>query len=230
MRLIYVIGSSSLIAKELERIFDDGTSRTIFFGRSNPNRLNNFIEYDGIYDEASADKLWHIIENDMASKIKATELLAEIHLVILSGVSSYDWMNSFFVNEYMPAVIGDNFASKIKEAYPRIKSSIMFVCSSGAFQGAKLPYATTKASLIGAMHALAKDYKETTRVNMILPSAFVSGMTSDWDDEKKKKIASDNLNGRLASASDMADAISFGLNNDFINNSIINMTGGTIRI
>lgn len=224
MKKLYVIGSSSELARSIAKLTSDDWSVT-FYGRNNPYKLTSFVEYPGVKDEESVDQLRTLILRDL-EEAKESE---EVSLIILSGVSSTDWLMSYYVNEYMPAIISSSFA----EAASKMKltnRSITLVSSSGAYQGAKLPYATTKASLTGILHAVSRDYREKVRVNIVLPSAFDSGMITDWDNEKREAVSQSNYIGRLGTADDMADAILFATNNKFITNSTINMTGGTVHI
>lgn len=224
MKKIYIIGSSSNIAKSLEASID-GNFKIMFFGRTNPHHLKNFISYNGINDEDSVDELGQMIIDDL----KASIGLESASLVVLAGVSSKNWTESFLVNEYLPAKLSEMFCEMVVLLGLQ-GNSITLVGSSAAYQGAKLPYATTKASLSGILHTISRAYRNTVRINIILPSAFESGMIADWEEEKRKDVASSNHIGRLGNADDMADAIVFTIKNGFITNSTINMTGGTVHI
>lgn len=224
MNKLYVIGSSSKIAESLEKL-SGASYNTVFFGRSNPLNLKNYVNYSGINDEKSVDELENLIFKDL----EQSDNLETVSLIILAGISTNDWRESYLVNEYLPAKLSETFAKKVSDLNIENRS-IALISSSAAYQGAKLSYATTKASLTGVLRTIAKDFKNKVRINIILPSAFDSGMVADWDDEKRNLVADSNLIGRLGSADDMADAILFTVRNRFITNSIINMTGGTIRI
>ncbi len=220
---MYVIGSSSVISEALARM---GTGFSfVFIGRSNPYNLEHYIQYDGVTDEQSVDALLEIITKD----IEATNNVESIGLVILSGVSTHDWRESFLVNEYLPAKLSEGFAQYVSQPNG-VKNSIVLVGSAAAYQGAKMPYATTKAALAGILHTIARDFRSKVRINLILPGAFESEMIADWDEEKRESVAGNNYIGRLGSAGDMADAILFASRNEFITNSTINMTGGTVHI
>lgn len=223
MKKIYVIGSSSKVSEAVQRLANGYT--VVPIGRTNPHQLAGYVQFDGVTEEASIDALSSIIRAD----IEATNSIESASLVVLSGVSSHDWRESFLVNEYLPARLSEEFAGYVSEL--KLKgASIVLVSSTAAYQGAKLPYATTKASLTGIVHTIARDYREKVRINSVLPSAFDSEMIADWDDEKRNSVASNNYIGRLGTADDMADAILFAIRNQFITNSIINMTGGTVHI
>lgn len=224
MKKIYIIGSSSNIAKSLEGSLDNDFD-TMFFGRTNPHHLKNFTSYNGIHNEDSVDELGQMIINNL----NASSELESASLVVLAGVSSNNWTESFLVNEYLPARLSEVFSEAVT-ALGLQGNSITLVSSSAAYQGAKLPYATTKASLSGIIHTISRDYRNTVRINIILPSAFESGMIADWSDDKRKDVASSNHVGRLGNADDMAGAIVFTVKNSFITNSTINMTGGTVHI
>lgn len=224
MNKLYVVGGSSKIAESIERL-SAGNFSSVFLGRSNPSKLKNYIQYDGINNEESVDELDNLISTDL----KQSDNLETVGLIILAGVSTNDWRESYLVNEYLPAKLSESFAKRVSNLGIE-NCSIILISSSAAYQGSKLSYATTKASLTGILHTIAKDYKNRVRINIILPSAFDSGMIADWDESKRNIVAGNNLIGRLGTADDMTDAILFAIRNRFITNSIINMTGGTILI
>ncbi len=224
MNKLYVIGSSSKLAQSLEKLSENKYT-PLFFGRSNPFNLKNYIHYNGISSEASVTELGNLIFKD----IEQSDNLETVSLVVLSGVSTVDWRESYLINEYLPAKLSEAFAEKVSATTTK-NCSITLISSSAAYQGAKLSYATTKASLTGVLHTIAKDFKGRVRINIILPSAFESGMIEDWNDEKRSKVAENNFIGRLGTTDDMAEAVLFTVKNKFITNSVINMSGGTIGI
>lgn len=223
MKKLYVIGSSSRVAEAIARLGADYS--TVAIGRTNPHNIDGYVHFDGVSDETSVDALFSIIRQD----IELSQSIESASLVVLSGVSTHDWRESFLVNEYLPAKLSEEFA-KYTADKNIANSSIALVSSAVAYQGSKLPYATTKASLTGVLHTIARDFSGKVRINIVLPSAFDSDMIADWDEEKRQAVASNNYIGRLGTADDMADAILFTVRNQFITNSTINMTGGTVHI
>ena len=226
MKKIYVIGASSSTTKPLQRLAKKSGSEIGFFGRTNPHKLENFVKYDGIFDDDSIDALWKIfikiIEDDYMK-------FDEFHLVILPGKSSNNWRESFLINEYLPAVLSEKFAKKMIDVSR--ESSIVLIGSAAIYQGAnKISYAATKASLIGILHTISRKYLPKNRVNLIIPAAFNSGMISDWGEDKREKIAKSIPAGKIGSVGEVADAIFFAINNKFTTNSVINMTGGSVII
>ncbi|NCO10638.1 SDR family oxidoreductase [Candidatus Saccharibacteria bacterium] len=222
MKKIYVIGSSSNISEALARLVNGYSC--VFIGRSNPHNLKQFINFKGMDDELSVDFLLTAITDDM----QATKNLESASLVIVAGISSHDWRESYLVNEYLPAKLSEEFSRYVAHL-PLLNSSITLVGSAAAHLGAKMPYATTKAALGGILHTIARDFRGKVRINLILPSAFESAMIADWGEDKKEAVASSNYIGRLGTSDDMADAILFAVQNEFITNSTINMTGGTVH-
>ncbi|MBJ58906.1 hypothetical protein CMN24_04325 [Candidatus Saccharibacteria bacterium] len=224
MRKVYVIGSSSVLAPSIAKLVV-GDSLTAFIGRSNPYGLENFIKSQGVTDEASVAAISELLLNDL----KNTSGITSASLIVLSGVSSNDWKSSFLINEYMPAKLSEDF-SKYVSLQKLHDNSVTLIGSSAAYHGAKLPYAATKASLNGIVHSIARGFKNNVRINLVVPSAFESNMIADWDNEKRAAVASSNYIGRLGTPDDMAAAILFTVNNPFITNSTLNMTGGTVHI
>ncbi|MDO4612259.1 MAG: SDR family oxidoreductase [Candidatus Saccharibacteria bacterium] len=225
MKQVFVIGSSSKIAKNLEAFLDESEYEKTFFGRKNPNNLKDFRQYDGIFDQESVKALIKILEEAVAKRKDGAD---ELHLVILAGVSSRDWLESFYVNEYLPAALSEKFA-ELAEGLSK-PASITLIGSAAAYMGAKIQYATTKASLTGILHTINRDFAKKVRINLIVPSAFESGMTDDWSEEKKKAIGESNSIGRLGYSSEIADAIKFAIDNKFLTGAMINMTGGLVNI
>jgi len=223
MKKLYVIGSSSAISLGLAQL--GGDYSVVFIGRTNPHNLSRYIKSESAVDESSVDRLLAIIIKDL----DASRGIESASLVVLSGVSTHDWRESFLVNEYLPARLSEGFAQYVS-GLSLTNTSITLVGSAAAYQGAKMPYATTKAALGGVLHTIARDFSGRVRVNLVLPGAFESNMTADWDDTKRQSVASNNHIGRLGTGIDMADAILFAVRNRFITNSTINMTGGAVHV
>ena len=108
MNKLYVVGSSSKIAESIERLSGENFS-SIFFGRNNPLNLKNYVQYSGINNEDSVDELENLIFKDL----EQSDDLETVSLIILSGVSTNNWRESYLVNEYLPAKLSENFAKKV---------------------------------------------------------------------------------------------------------------------
>ncbi len=219
--MIICIGSSSKLAKKLSLSDAD----TLFLGRSNPFNISNWLKG---FDLSSGDGINSEIVLLQELLNKSLKFNDPIHLVLLNGVSTETWEVSINVNMIASAMLSEVFAKFTKSN--NIFGSITLIGSASSYLGGKLPYSMSKASLIGLMNTLIIQYKPNLRVNMILPGAFEGGMTSDWDMNKKTKIASTTNQQRLASVDEIADSIIFCTQNTYLSGAIINMTGGGVKL
>ena len=217
--MLIVIGSSSSLAKEISDI----DQNTIFVGRTNPYKFTNWVcgsnlsTNTGIEDEL-------IIFKNILLEYKDIKVF---DLILLNGISSNSWEDSININLIATAKISLLFSEYIREN--NIKGSVTLIGSASSYLGGKLPYSMTKASLVGLMNTLSKEYSPNVRINMVLPGAFESGMTEDWNNDKKVKISSATYQKRLANATEIVNAIIFCTENQYLSGATINMTSGGVK-
>lgn len=225
-KLFIVVGSSSVLARSISQNLNQ--SELIFFGRSNPFNLVNWqksIDINTIEDA-------QISSNKILNHIQEISELSEYdtaHLIILSGVSSNNWIESIAVNQYFPALLSSGFIN-IFESQNLRDVSITLIGSAAAYLGGKAAYASTKSSLTGLMHSLNKRSDSNVRVNLVVPGAFEGNMIKDWDINKKKLVSANTVINRIASADEVSEAIIFASTNTYTADSIINMSGGQVTI
>ena len=85
-------------------------------------------------------------------------------------------------------------------------------------------YCSSKAGLIGATKALAKELAPAVCVNAVGPGV-VNWPTDLGEEQKQQQIKLIPL-GRIAVAEDITDAIIFLLDNDYITGQVLNVDGG----
>lgn len=130
----------------------------------------------------------------------------------------------------MQVVVNSHF-SLIRDCYSKIPdySRVIFIGSMLGIvpHATSLPYGVTKA----AIHALAKNLvkdmeSKKTTVNVVAPG-FVE---TDWQKEKpeeiRKSICEKTALKRFASTEEIVSAFSFCMDNEFVNGSVIEVTGG----
>jgi NAD(P)-dependent dehydrogenase (short-subunit alcohol dehydrogenase family) len=217
--MLIVIGSSSQVALGIYKI-DKSTN---FIGRSNPSKFNNWRQGGDLSTNEGIDQTLNILQQILETNIKNSF----IHVIFLNGVSNNDWDSSINVNLLATAKLAEQFCIHLKEK--NLQGSITLIGSASSYLGGKLPYSMTKASLIGLMNTLNIQYCPNIRVNMILPGAIESGMTDDWSNEKKSRIAQTTYQKRLANIDEIANSIIFCTQNTYLSGSTINMTSGGVK-
>lgn len=168
---------------------------------------------------------------------RAVELGGLQAVVHLAGVSygekglgaeeDFGWEHSLAVNATSPMRINRRLAPVL---CAQGSGSIVHVSSPVGIVGANKPaYAASKA----AMHGLSMSFARAcgphgVRVNTLLPGTTITGMTSDWPDEKRQAVASDNFFKRLCTSEEIAGVIAFlcGPDSRYITGSIVDMTAG----
>jgi NAD(P)-dependent dehydrogenase (short-subunit alcohol dehydrogenase family) len=218
--MIICIGSSSKLSQNFEK---SKTKNIIFIGRNNPFNLNNWIQGFDLSNNDGIESELRLI----AEILKTNTNQNELHLVLLNGVSSNSWEDSININLISTAKIADLFTSFLKKNHKY--GSVVLLGSAASHFGEKLPYSMTKASLVGLMSVLNNKYSPYVRANMVLPGAFESGMTDDWNDEKKVKISETTYQNRLATRDEIVHSILFCVENTYLSGVTINMTSGGIR-
>ena len=86
------------------------------------------------------------------------------------------------------------------------------------------PYCTSKGGLITLTKCLARDLAPKVLSNAIAPGPIL--WPSDFSEEEKQKIIQKIVLGRIGSPQDIASAVCFLLDNDFINGTVLGVDGG----
>jgi NAD(P)-dependent dehydrogenase (short-subunit alcohol dehydrogenase family) len=212
---IYVIGSSTA----LSRAIDEETDDAVFFGRTNPNKFTSWIEIPGLGTNSEIEESLKRFEGSL-NPGKA------MSLVCLQGISSDDWGESINVNLLSVARFIDVFCNYVKSN--RLKGNVTMVGSASSYLGGKPAYSSTKAALFGLMNSINTSFAPSIRTNIVLPGVFEGGMIHDWSAKKRKKVSEQTYVKRIASASEITDAIMFCIRNEYVAGSVINMTSGQV--
>ena len=86
------------------------------------------------------------------------------------------------------------------------------------------PYCVSKGGLITLTKTLARDLAPKVWSNAIAPGPVL--LPPDLSDEEKQKAVQKTLLGRVGSPQDIANAVLFLLDNDFINGTVLVVDGG----
>jgi len=147
----------------------------------------------------------------------------------IEDLSEEDWRSSFEVNVDAAYRICKMVVPIFKQ---KKRGSIVLVGSPVGVIGAKkAAYSASKSALHGLGVSLASTLGEfNIRVNTVLPGPTITGMTEDWTEEKRKKIAANTFLKRLTTPVEIASIIHFLLSEESscITGSMINATAGSI--
>jgi len=145
----------------------------------------------------------------------------------LDSLSIEDWNHSIEVN-----VTSAMRICQLADSHMMDGGRIVLVGSPVAFAGANKPsYAASKAALHGLTMSVSRQLgKRDICVNTVLPGPMITGMTSDWPDEKRNRIAQETRLNRLAKPEDIAHVMvqMMGEKWSYMSASIIDMTCGSM--
>ncbi len=145
----------------------------------------------------------------------------------IDSLSIEDWNSSIEVN-----VTSAMRICQLADSHMMDGGRIVLVGSPVAFAGANKPsYAASKAALHGLTMSVSRQLgKRGICVNTVLPGPMITGMTKDWSEEKRNRIAEETRLNRLARPEDIAHVIAqmMGGNWSYMSASIVDMTCGSM--
>lgn len=133
------------------------------------------------------------------------------------------------LNLIAPILTSQTFAKLIKDRFGDTKSVVGKIINIADVGGIRpwaeyVAYCSSKAGLIGATKALAKELAPSICVNAIAPGTVT--WPDDFDEtEKKQQLALIPLK-RIAEPDEVTKAIMFLLENDYITGQVLNIDGG----
>ncbi len=90
-----------------------------------------------------------------------------------------------------------------------------------------VPYAASKAGVIGITNALAAEFTQKgIYVNAVAPGPVDTDLFKGLSPERRKKLESLSPNGRFAKPEEIAQAIVFLIENDYISGETLNINAG----
>ena len=133
------------------------------------------------------------------------------------------------LNLIAPILTSRAFAKVINEKFGDAESvvgKIINIADVGGIRpwAGSVLYCSSKAGLIGATKALAKELAPRVCVNSIAPGVVT--WPSDFDESEKQRQLSFVPVKRIAEPSEVTEAIIFLLRNDYITGQVLNVDGG----
>ena len=145
----------------------------------------------------------------------------------LDSLSIEDWNRSIDVNVTSAMRICQLAESEMMDG-----GRIVLVGSPVGIAGANKPsYAASKAALHGLTMSVSRQLgKRGICVNTVLPGPMITGMTNDWSQEKRLRIAEETRLNRLAKPDDVAHVMvqMMGEKWSYMSASIVDMTCGSM--
>ena len=147
----------------------------------------------------------------------------------LTDVTFEEAQKVLSLNLIAPILTSRAFAKVLNEKFGDAESVIGKIINIADVGGIRpwagsVLYCSSKAGLIGATKALAKELAPRICVNSIAPGVVT--WPSDFDESEKKRQLSFIPVKRIAEPSEVTEAIIFLLRNDYITGQVLNVDGG----
>lgn len=170
---------------------------------------------------------------ERAAKLGTPQVLVNAAAVFsrqpLAEVTFEEAQSVLKLNVSVPILAGRFFAEKIKAAFPTANSVVGKIINIADIGGIRpwpeyVLYCSSKAALIGATKALAKELAPAVCVNAVAPG--IVNFPGDFDESQKKQQLSLIPAARIGRPTEIADAVIFLLKNDYITGQTLNVDGG----
>ena len=134
-------------------------------------------------------------------------------------VSETDWDKLMDVNLKAPFMLSTEIGRRMAK---KNGGKIVNIADWSGFRPYKdfMPYCTSKGGLITLTKALARDFAPKVQANAVAPGPVL--VPPDMSEEEKQAIAKTTALGRWGKPEDVAHAVTFLVENDFINGIWIN--------
>ena len=150
------------------------------------------------------------------------------HTALMSSISEEEWDRIFAVNvKGMYHCINSAMPAFLKKQ----SGSIVTVSSMWGQVGAscEVAYSATKGAVIALTQALAKELGPSgIRVNCVAPGVILTDMCANVDPEILEEMASETPVGRNGTPMDVAKAMEYLANAEFVTGQVLAVNGGYV--
>ena len=176
-------------------------------------------EIEGLFDKAADFGVVQILVNSAAVFSRGA----------LGDVSFSEAQLVFGMNLAAPILVSRVFAQRLKAAFGEANSVVGKIVNIADIGGIRpwakhVLYCSSKAGLIGATKALAKELAPRVCVNAVAPGMVT--WPEGFSEEAKQRQLSLIPVGRIAEPGEIARAVVFLAENDYITGQVLNVDGG----
>jgi len=176
-------------------------------------------EIEGLFEKASEFGTSQILINSAA--VFSRQPLAEVVFDEAQRVLN--------LNLIVPILTSRAFAKMVNSKFPDAETTVGKIINIADVGGVRpwagyVLYCSSKAGLIGATRALAKELAPAICVNSVAPG--VVSWPSDFDESEKQRQLKFIPVRRIARMNEVTEAVIFLLKNDYITGQVLNVDGG----
>ena len=176
-------------------------------------------------DLTSVDAAHHLFDRAVAWRGTLTALVNSAAIMLRTPVGetkTSDWDTMFAINVRAPYFLSQRAAPALAASH----GVIVNIADLAAFESwpAYVPHGMTKAAVVQMTRAMARALAPDVRVNAVAPGVVL--LPEGWSEEEAEHLRSTTPLRRLGSPEDVAQAVVFLLEAQYVTGEVVRVDGG----
>ena len=236
-KTIFITGAAKRIGKEIALTFKELGWNIIIHYNSSKNDADNLADQINKDNPNSAKTVQGNLDvKEDVQKIlnEVNDVFPSIDLLINNASTFYPTPIDEISEDHWEKLIGSNLKGPLfliqglKEKLKKSNGSIINITDTNLTKGVAnySIYSAAKAGLEAITKGLARELAPEIKVNAIAPGAMLEPPDVTWTEEQKNKVIETIPLKRMGSEKDIANAVKFLANSEYITGQTIKVDGG----
>ena len=236
-KTVFITGAAKRIGKEIALSFKElGWNIIIHYNSSEEDALNLSKEINNTNKNSAITVQGNLdVQEDVNGIIKEVlNAFPSVDLLINNASTFYPTPIDDISEEHWKKLVGSNLKGPLfliqglKQKLKESKGSIINITDTNLSKGVAnySIYSAAKAGLESITKGLARELAPEIKVNAIAPGAMLEPPDVTWTEEQKSKVIESIPLKRMGSEKDIAEAVKFLAQSQYITGQIIKVDGG----
>ena len=236
-KTIFITGAAKRIGKEIALTFKElGWNIIIHYNssKSDADNLADKINKDNPNSAKTVQGNLDVKEDVQKILNEVNDAFPSIDLLINNASTFYPTPIDEISEDHWEKLIGSNLKGPLfliqglKEKLKKSNGSIINITDTNLTKGVAnySIYSAAKAGLEAITKGLARELAPEIKVNAIAPGAMLEPPDVTWTEEQKNKVIETIPLKRMGSEKDIANAVKFLANSEYITGQTIKVDGG----
>ena len=236
-KTVFITGAAKRIGKEIALSFKElGWNIIIHYNSSKEDALNLAKEINNTNKNSAITVQGNLdVQEDVNGIIKEVlNAFPSVDLLINNASTFYPTPIDDISEEHWKKLVGSNLKGPLfliqglKQKLKESKGSIINITDTNLSKGVAnySIYSAAKAGLESITKGLARELAPEIKVNAIAPGAMLEPPDVTWTEEQKSKVIESIPLKRMGSEKDIAEAVKFLAQSQYITGQIIKVDGG----
>lgn len=143
----------------------------------------------------------------------------------LATMTEADWDDFLATNLKSPVLLARELGLQMAKRKQGVIINMTDIAGENPFRN-YLPYSISKAGITAATRSFAKEFAPFVRVNAVAPGPILEPPQGFSSSAQKKKIAEATLLKRFGNSDNIASAVRFLIENNFVTGQVLAVDGG----